>query len=172
MRKQYFPIAAVTSMAITSMAIATLAMTIPSAAWAQGVDIVETAKAAGTFKTFEKAVAEAGLTETLKGAGPFTVFIPTDDAFAKLPPGKLAALMKDKSALKEVLLFHVVTGSVMAADIAKLNGKSKKTAEGSDARITMQGSGIQVNNANIIKSDILASNGVIHVIDAVMLPPG
>lgn len=167
MRKQYFPIAAVASMAIASVA-----MTLPSAMWAQSVDIVETAKAAGTFKTFEEALAETGLREILKGAGPFTVFIPTDDAFAKLPPGKLAALMKDKSALKEVLLFHVVTGSVMASDIEKLNGKGKKTAEGSDARITMVGSGIRVNNANIIKSDILASNGVIHVIDAVMLPPG
>ena len=126
----------------------------------------------GNFKTFTKAVEDAGLASTLKGVGPFTVFVPTDEAFAKLPPGKLASLMKDKSALKEVLLYHVVTGTVMSADIAKLNGKGKKTAEGSEAKIMMMGTGIMVNNANVTKSDILASNGVIHVIDAVMLPPG
>ncbi|MGV3709168.1 MAG: fasciclin domain-containing protein [Gemmatimonas sp.] len=147
-------------------------MALPGSAWAQGVDIIETAKAAGNFKTFEKAVAEAGLTNTLKGVGPFTVFVPTDEAFAKLPPGKLAALMKDKAALKEVLLYHVVTGSVNASEIAKLNGKGKKTAEGSEAKIMMMGSGIMVNNANVTKPDVQASNGVIHVIDAVMLPPG
>ena len=162
MRKQLLPIASA----------AVIAMALPGTIWSQSVDILENAKAAGTFKKVEKAVAEAGLTATLKGAGPFTVFIPTDEAFAKLPPGKLAALMKDKSALKEVLLYHVVTGTVMAADIAKLNGKGKKTAEGSDAKIMMMGSGIMVNNANVTKADIMASNGVIHVIDAVMLPPG
>lgn len=149
-----------------------IAMASPGAIWAQTVDILETAKAAGNFKTFDKAVAEAGLTNTLKGAGPFTVFVPTDEAFAKLPPGRLAALMKDKTALKEMLLYHVVTGTVMAADIAKLNGKTKKTAEGSDAKIMMMGTGIMVNNANVTKADIVASNGVIHVIDTVMLPPG
>jgi len=162
MRKQLLPIASAVA----------IAMALPGSVWAQAVDILETAKATGNFKTFDKAVEEAGLTNTLKGAGPFTVFIPTDDAFAKLPPGRLAALMKDKTALKEMLLYHVVTGSVMAADIAKLNGKSKKTAEGSDAKIMMMGTGIMVNNANVTKADILASNGVIHIIDAVMLPPG
>ena len=162
MRKQLLPIAGAVA----------IAMAVPPTIWAQTVDILETAKAAGNFKTFDKAVAEAGLTNTLKGAGPFTVFVPTDEAFAKLPPGRLAALMKDKTALKEMLLYHVVTGSVMAADIAKLNGKTKKTAEGSDAKIMMMGTGIMVNNANVTKADIIASNGVIHVIDAVMLPPG
>jgi len=162
MRKQLLPIASA----------AVVAMALPATIWAQGVDILETAKAAGNFKTFEKAVTEAGLTGTLKGAGPFTAFVPTDEAFAKLPPGRLVALMKDKTALKEMLLYHVVTGTVMAADIAKLNGKGKKTAEGSEARIMMMGSGIMVNNANVTKADILASNGVIHIIDAVMLPPG
>ena len=162
MRKQLLPIASAVAIAVA----------LPGTVWAQAVDILETAKAAGNFKTFDKAVEEAGLTNTLKGAGPFTVFVPTDEAFAKLPPGRLAALMKDKTALKEVLLYHVVTGSVMAADIAKLNGKSKKTAEGSDAKIMMMGTGIMVNNANVTKADIIASNGVIHVIDAVMLPPG
>ncbi|MBC8087301.1 MAG: fasciclin domain-containing protein [Phycisphaerae bacterium] len=162
MRKGFLPYAGAAIVAISA----------PAASWAQGSDIVETAKAAGNFKTFEKAILEAGLTETLKGPGPFTVFAPTDEAFAKLPPGRLAALLKDKSALKEVLLYHVVTGRVMADDIAKLNGKSKKTAEGGDAKIMMMGSGIMVNNANVTKSDILASNGVIHVVDAVMMPPG
>lgn len=162
MRKQLLPIASAV----------VIAMALPASGWSQGVDILETAKAAGSFKTFEKAVDEAGLTGTLKGAGPFTVFVPTDEAFAKLPPGKLAALLKDKAALKEVLLYHVVTGSLMSADIAKLNGKSRKTAEGSDAKIMMMGTGIMVNNANVTKADIMASNGVIHIIDAVMLPPG
>lgn len=162
MRKQLLPFARA----------AVIAMALPAAVQAQAVDILETAKAAGNFKTFEKAVTEAGLAGTLKGAGPWTVFIPTDEAFAKLPPGKLAALMKDKTALKEVLLYHVVTGSVMAADIAKLNGKGKKTAEGSEAKIMMMGTGIMVNNANVTKADIMASNGVVHIIDAVMLPPG
>lgn len=162
MRKQLLPFASA----------AVVAMAIPGVSQAQGVDIMETAKAAGNFKTFEKAVTEAGLTATLKGAGPWTVFIPTDDAFAKLPAGKLAALMKDKTALKEVLLYHVVTGSVMAADIAKLDGKGKKTAEGSEAKIMMMGTGIMVNNANVTKADIKASNGIVHIIDAVMLPPG
>ena len=162
MRKQVLPF----------VGAAIIAVALPSASQAQSVDIIETAKAAGTFKTFEKAVADAGLTETLKGAGPFTVFMPTDAAFAKLPPGRLAALMKDKAALKEVLLYHVVTGTLMAADIAKLNGKGKKTAEGKDAQIMMMGSDIMVNSANVTKSDIKASNGVIHVIDAVMMPPG
>jgi len=152
---------------------AIVALSAPAVVWAQeNADIVETAKSAGNFKTFEKALLEAGLTETLKGPGPFTVFAPTDEAFAKLPPGKLAALMKDKSALKEVLLYHVVTGRVLSGEIAKLNGKSKKTAEGGEAKIMMMGTGIMVNNANVTKSDILASNGVIHVIDAVMMPPG
>ena len=161
MRKQFLPF----------VGAAVIAIALPSATQAQGTDIMETARAAGNFKTFEKAVAEAGLTETLKGSGPFTIFLPTDDAFAKLPPGRLAALMKDKAALKEVLLYHVVTGSVSAADIAKLNGKGRKTAEGGDAQIMMMGSEIMVNNANVIRSDIKASNGIIHIIDAVMMPP-
>src|SRR4051812_49141296 len=122
MRKQFLPF----------VGAAIVALALPSAAQAQSGDIVETARAAGNLKTFEKAVAEAGLTETLKGAGPFTVFAPTDEAFAKLPPGRLAALMKDKSALKDLLLYHIVMGKVMSADIAKLNGKGKKTAQGKD----------------------------------------
>lgn len=163
MRKQFLSLvsAAVVAVAVPAMS-----------AQAQTVDIVETAIAAGNFKTFSKALAEAGLVETLKGPGPFTVFAPSDDAFAKLPPGRLAALMKDKAALKEVLLYHVVTGNLMAADIAKLNGKSRKTAEGGDAKIMMQDAGIMVNNATVTKADIKASNGVIHVIDSVMMPPG
>lgn len=162
MRKQFLPF----------VGAAIVAVAMPSASQAQNVDILETANAAGNFKTFEKAVADAGLTETLKGSGPFTVFMPTDAAFAKLPPGRLAALMKDKSALKEVLLYHIVTGTLSSADIAKLNGKGKKTAEGGDMQVMMMGNDIMINSANITKADIKASNGIIHVIDAVMMPPG
>lgn len=162
MRKQFLPY----------VAAAVVSMALPALSQAQSGDLVATAAGVGNLNTFAKALAEAGLVETLKGPGPFTVFAPTDEAFAKLPPGKLASLMKDKSALKEVLLFHVVTGSLSAADIAKLNGKSKKTAEGGDAKIVTSGTGIMINNARVLKSDIMATNGVIHTIDAVMLPPG
>jgi uncharacterized surface protein with fasciclin (FAS1) repeats len=151
---------------------AIVAISAPTHVHAQTSDIVETLNSAGNFKTFTKALAEAGLTETLKGPGPFTVFAPSDDAFSKLPPGRLAALLKDKSALKEVLLYHVVTGSLTAADIGKLNGKSKKTAEGGEAKIMTMGAGIMVNNATVTKSDIMATNGIIHAIDSVMMPPG
>ena len=149
-----------------------VAVSLTASAEAQTGDIMTTVNAAGNLKTFSKAIADAGLTETLKGAGPFTVFAPSDEAFAKLPPGRLAALMKDKSALKEVLLYHIITGNLSAADIAKLNGKSRKTAEGGDAKIMTMGTGIMVNNATVLKSDMVATNGVIHSIDAVMMPPG
>jgi uncharacterized surface protein with fasciclin (FAS1) repeats len=162
MRKQFLAFASA----------ALVAVAFPILARAQSADIVETANAAGNLKTFSKAIVESGLAETLKGVGPFTVFAPSDDAFAKLPPGRLASLMKDKSALKEVLLYHVVTGTLTSADIEKLNGKSRKTAEGGDAKIMTSGAGIMVNNATVIKADTKASNGIIHIIDSVMMPPG
>lgn len=132
-------------------------------------DIVDTAVAAGQFKTLVTAVKAADLVETLKGKGPFTVFAPTDDAFAKIPKEKLDALLKDKKALAKVLTYHVVAGKVTAADVVKL--KSAKTVEGQEVKITVDGDKVMVNGASVVKTDILCGNGVIHVIDAVILPP-
>lgn len=137
---------------------------------AQPKDIVETAVAAGSFKTLATALTEAGLIETLKGAGPFTVFAPTDAAFAKIPKAKLEALLKDKEALKKVLLYHVVSGKIMAKDVLTMNGKSAKTVEGSEAKISVKGSTVKVDAAKVEKTDIECSNGVIHVIDTVIMP--
>jgi uncharacterized surface protein with fasciclin (FAS1) repeats len=133
----------------------------------QPMDLVDTAVSAGTFNTLAKALTEAGLIETLKGQGPFTVFAPTDDAFAKLPPGTLEALLKDKAKLQALLTYHVVPGKVMAADVVKLS--TAKTVQGQDLRISTR-DGVKVNQAKVVKTDIVASNGVIHVIDAVVLP--
>lgn len=130
-------------------------------------DIVDTAVAAGSFKTLATALKAAGLIETLKGAGPFTVFAPTDEAFAKLPAGTLDALLKDKAKLTAVLTYHVVAGKVMAADVVKL--KSAKTVQGSNVTIDAT-KGVKVDGANVVKTDIACSNGVIHVIDSVILP--
>jgi len=134
----------------------------------QAKDIVDTAVAAGSFKTLAKALDAAGLIPTLKGAGPFTVFAPTDEAFAKLPAGTLEALLKDKAKLTAVLTYHVVPGKVMAADVVKL--KDAKTVQGQSIKIDTSMGGVKVNGANVIKTDIVASNGVIHVIDSVILP--
>jgi uncharacterized surface protein with fasciclin (FAS1) repeats len=151
---------------------ALFAVAAPRAAQAQDKDIVETAVAAGTFKTLATALTEAGLIETLKGPGPFTVFAPTDEAFAKLPAGTLDALLKDKAKLKEVLLYHVVAGKVMAADVVKLDGKGAKTVQGAEAKVSVMGGTVMLNgNSHVVKTDIAAKNGVIHVIDAVILPP-
>ena len=150
---------------------AVLAFAAPAAAQAQDKDIVETAVAAGSFKTLAKLLGDAGLVETLKGPGPFTVFAPTDEAFAKVPAATLQALAADKAKLKAVLLYHVVAGKVMAADALKLAGKSAKMVEGSDAKISVMGSTPMTNNAHVVKTDIATKNGVIHVIDAVILPP-
>lgn len=150
---------------------AVLAVAAPSSVQAQEKDIVETAVAAGSFKTLAKLLTDAGLIETLKGPGPFTVFAPTDDAFAKVPAATLEALSKDKAKLKNVLLYHVVAGKVPAAEALKLAGKGAKTVEGSEAKISVMGGTPMINNAHIIKTDIMAKNGIIHVIDAVMLPP-
>lgn len=133
-----------------------------------GKNIVETAVAAGSFTTLAKALEAAGLVETLQGKGPFTVFAPTDEAFAKLPPGALDGLLADKEKLKGVLLYHVVPGSVMAKDVVKLT--SAKTAQGESLAIAASGGKVKVDGANVVKADVKASNGVIHVVDAVMLP--
>jgi len=130
-------------------------------------DIVDTAVAAGSFKTLAAALQAAGLVDTLKGAGPFTVFAPTDEAFAKIPKADLDALIADKAKLTKVLTYHVVPGKVMAADVMKL--KEAKTVEGQMVRIDAS-NGVKINGANVVKADVEASNGVIHVIDSVILP--
>jgi uncharacterized surface protein with fasciclin (FAS1) repeats len=133
---------------------------------AQAKDIVDTAVAAGSFKTLATALQAAGLIDTLKGKGPFTVFAPTDEAFAKIPKADLDALLKDKAKLTAVLTYHVVPGTVMAKDVKA--GKVK-TVQGGELTVATTG-GVTVNNAKVIKTDITASNGVIHVIDTVVLP--
>lgn len=132
-------------------------------------DIVETAVAAGNFKTLATALTEADLIETLKGKGPFTVFAPTDEAFAKVPQADLNNLLKNKEQLTRVLLYHVVAGKVMSTDVVKL--KSAKTVEGSNAKITVKDNTVMVNKAKVVAVDVEASNGVIHVIDSVIMPP-
>jgi len=135
-------------------------------------DIVDTAVAAGNFKTLVTAVKAAGLVDTLKSKGPFTVFAPTDDAFARLPKGAVEGLLKDIPKLKSVLTYHVVPGKVMAADVVKL--KTAKTVQGQDVKIDASKwhlhKNVKINDANVIKADIATDNGVIHVIDKVMLP--
>jgi uncharacterized surface protein with fasciclin (FAS1) repeats len=135
-------------------------------------DIVDTAVAAGNFKTLVTAVKAAGLVDTLKSKGPFTVFAPTDDAFAKLPRGTVDGLLKDIPKLKAVLTYHVVPGKVMAADVVKL--KTAKTVQGQDVKIDASKwhlhKNVKINDANVIKADINTDNGVIHVIDKVILP--
>lgn len=130
-------------------------------------DIVDTAIAAGDFNTLVTAVQEAGLVETLKGEGPYTVFAPNDEAFAKLPKEKLDALLADKEALGQVLTYHVVPGRIMAADVVKLD--SAETVQGQSLNIEA-GDTVRVNGARVLKTDIIATNGIIHVIDTVLLP--
>jgi uncharacterized surface protein with fasciclin (FAS1) repeats len=130
-------------------------------------NIVQTAVAAGSFKTLVKAVQAAGLADTLSSPGPFTVFAPTDEAFAKLPAGTVEGLLKDIPKLKSVLTYHVVAGRMMAADVVKQS--SLKTVQGQSISVDTRG-GAKVNGANIIKADIATDNGVIHVIDKVILP--
>jgi uncharacterized surface protein with fasciclin (FAS1) repeats len=133
-------------------------------------DIVDTAVGAGSFNTLVAAIKAAGLVDTLKGTGPFTVFAPTDAAFAKLPAGTLDDLLKpeNKEKLKGILTYHVVSGKVMAADVVKL--KKAKTVQGQDLTIKVDGSTVMVDKAKVAKTDIACSNGVIHVIDTVVLP--
>lgn len=132
-------------------------------------DIVDIAVADGRFETLVAAVTAAELVDTLKSEGPFTVFAPTDDAFAALPEGTVAALLEDIPALTDILLYHVVPGKVMAADVVSLEAAT--TAQGSDIAISLDGDNVKINEATVIITDIEASNGVIHVIDAVILPP-
>ena len=130
-------------------------------------DIVDTAVSAGSFNTLVAAVKAANLLDTLKGPGPFTVFAPTDDAFAKLPAGTVDALLKDIPKLTKILTYHVVSGKVMAAEVVKL--ESATTVEGSTVKIDAS-SGVKVNDSLVVTPDIAADNGVIHVIDTVLLP--
>jgi uncharacterized surface protein with fasciclin (FAS1) repeats len=132
----------------------------------QAKDIVDTAVAAGSFKTLATALQAAGLVETLKGPGPFTVFAPTDAAFAKIPKADLDALLKDKAKLTAVLTYHVVPGRVMAKDV---KAGSVKTVQGGMLTLGTTG-GVTVNNAKVVQADVVASNGVIHVIDTVVMP--
>ncbi len=133
-------------------------------------DIVDTAVAAGSFKTLAAALTAADLVSTLKGKGPFTVFAPTDEAFSKLPAGTVETLLKpeNKAKLVSILTYHVVSGSVMAADVVKL--KEATTVQGGKVSIMLHGADVMVNNANVVKTDIKTSNGVIHVIDTVLMP--
>lgn len=134
---------------------------------AHAADIVDTAASAGSFNTLVTAVKAAGLVDTLKGPGPFTVFAPTDEAFAKIPKATLDALLKDKAALTKVLTYHVVPGKVMAADV---KAGAVKTVQGSTLTVSTAGGGVMVDAAKVLKTDIAADNGVIHVIDTVVMP--
>ena len=147
---------------------AVLAFGISPALAKKPADIVDTAVAAGKFTTLAKALGAADLVGTLKGKGPFTVFAPTDEAFAKLPAGALDALIKDKAKLAAVLTYHVVSGKVLAKDVVKLT--SAKTVQGGDVKIVAKDGKVTVDGANVVQTDIEASNGVIHVIDTVLLP--
>ena len=141
--------------------------------YAADKDIVDTAVAAGSFKTLVAAVKAAGLVDTLKGDGPFTVLAPTDEAFDKLPEGTVANLLKpeNKAKLAALLTYHVIPSKAMAADVVKLDGKTVKSVEGSPIKIEVEGKTVMVNNAKVTKTDIVCSNGVIHVIDTVIMPP-
>ena len=140
-------------------------------AHAAGKDIVDTAVAAGQFKTLAAALNAAGLVDTLKGSGPFTVFAPTDAAFAKLPAGTVDTLLKpeSKAKLTAILTYHVIAGKVMAADVVKL--EEAKTVNGAMVAVKVDGGNVMINNAKVTTTDIAASNGVIHVTDTVLLPP-
>ena len=133
-------------------------------------DIIDTAVAAGSFKTLASAVTAAGLVDTLKGTGPFTVFAPNDEAFAKLPAGTVDDLLKDIPKLKAILTYHVVAGKVMAADVLKMDGQSATTVSGETLQISTTG-GVKLNgNVHVTKTDIECTNGVIHIVDTVLLP--
>jgi len=134
---------------------------------ASAADIVDTAVSAGQFNTLVKAVQAAGLVDTLKGEGPFTVFAPTDEAFAKLPAGTVEALLQDKEKLTQVLTYHVVPGKVTAAEVKP---GAVQTVQGQSLSVRTEGGGVMVDNARVIQTDVMASNGVIHVIDSVVLP--
>ena len=152
---------------LVAAALVAAASTVPAA---QTRDLVDTAAAAGQFKTLGAALTAAGLVETLKGGGPFTVFAPTDEAFARLPKGTVEDLLKpeNKAKLIAVLTYHVVPGKVTAADVVKV--REAKTVQGGSLSVNASGGKVTIDNATVVKADIAASNGVIHVIDRVVLP--
>ncbi len=160
-----------------SMAVALIAgLLVPGQLLAQGYGesektIVDVAVEAGSFETLVTAVQAAGLVEVLSGEGPFTVFAPTDAAFAALPAGTLDALLADKAALTAVLTYHVIPGKVMAADVVAAEQVRPETVEGSSLNVRVMDGSVRVDDARVIQADIEASNGVIHVIDSVVLPP-
>jgi uncharacterized surface protein with fasciclin (FAS1) repeats len=158
-------------LAFTSLALVGIMAVVTPARAQQTKDIVDTAVAAGSFTTLAKALTAADLVGTLKGPGPFTVFAPTDDAFAKLPAGTVENLLKpeNKAMLRRVLTYHVVPGKVMAADVVKVS--STTAVSGDTLSIKVNGGTVTVDKARIVKTDIAASNGVIHVLDTVLLPP-
>ena len=150
-------------------AAATARTTAPAGKAGTEGDIVQTAVAAGHFKTLTKLLKRAGLVSALEQPGPYTVFAPTDAAFKKVPKKTLNSLLRHKAQLKAVLLYHVVSGKVTAADVVKL--KSAKTLNGKNIRIRVSGSNVFVNRSKVTKADVMASNGVIHVINRVLIPP-
>ena len=150
------------------MAAAVATALVPMTAQAQDSDIVAVATAAGGFETLLAAATAADLVGVLQGEGPFTVFAPTDEAFAKIPAAQLQALLADKDALQKVLLYHVVPGRVAAAQVVGLD--MAETANGQNVKISVSGSSVMVDDANVVATDIAASNGIIHVIDRVILP--
>jgi len=166
MLKKTFAFATVAAVVLTVAASGTTAVR------AETRDVVDTAIAAGSFKTLAKALDAAGLVTTLKGGGPFTVFAPTDEAFAKLPEGTLETLLKpeNKEKLRRILTYHVVAGKVMASDVVKL--QSARAVSGDTIAVKVEDGMVHVDNATVTSADVLASNGVIHVIDSVILPKG
>lgn len=156
--------------AITTLAMLLLTTTLTAGQLAKKKDIVDTAVAAGSFSTLAAALQAADLVDTLKGAGPFTVFAPTDEAFAKLPAGTVESLLRpeNKAKLQAILTYHVVPGSVSSSQVVKLT--SAKTVNGQSVSIQADGGGVRIDGANVVKADIQTSNGVIHVIDSVILP--
>jgi len=166
MLKKTFAFATVAAVVLTVAASGTTGVR------AETRDVVDTAIAAGSFKTLAKALDAAGLVTTLKGVGPFTVFAPTDEAFAKLPDGTLETLLKpeNKEKLRRILTYHVVAGKVMASDVVKL--QSARAVSGDTITVKVEDGVVHVENATVTSADVLASNGVIHVIDSVILPKG
>jgi uncharacterized surface protein with fasciclin (FAS1) repeats len=153
----------------SGLAVAVAAVATPASAQMMEDDIVDVAVAAGDFTTLAAALEAAGLVETLKGEGPFTVFAPTDEAFAKLPAGTVEALLQDKEALTAILTYHVVPGEVTSGQVVNLTEAT--TVNGAPIQISTEGGKVMINDATVTAADVSASNGVIHVIDSVILPP-
>jgi uncharacterized surface protein with fasciclin (FAS1) repeats len=169
MKRSTFNTVAAMAALIVSPALAK-AQTSAAAENVTGKTIVQVAIESGKFNTLVGALKAAGLVETLEGPGPFTVFAPSDDAFAKLPAGTIQALVADRERLTAILTYHVVAGKVMSADIVKANGAMPKTVNGQTVDVVVRGGTVYVNRAKVVSADIVASNGVIHVIDTVLMP--